>query len=101
MITELRIYTTYPGMAAEFAKFYQEEGLPIQLPVGGRLAGFYRAEFGNPSEVILIWEYESYEDRLARRDVLFQIPEWLDFIKKTAPLVKSEENKLLNAVNPD
>jgi hypothetical protein len=75
MITELRIYTTHPGMSASFAKLYQEEGLPIQLPIGGKLAGFYRAEFGNPNEVILIWQYESYDDRLKRRDDLFKIPE--------------------------
>ena len=81
MITELRIYTTHPGMAGPFAKLYQEEGLPIQLPVGGKLAGFYRAEFGNPSEVILIWEYESFEDRLKRRDDLFKIPESMFFLK--------------------
>ena len=99
MLTELRIYTTHPGMAAPFANLYQEEGLPIQLPVGGNLVGFYRSEFGDPNKVILIWEYESYEDRIKRRDVLFQIPEWLDFIKKTAPLVKSEQAKLLNAVD--
>lgn len=99
MLTELRVYTTHPGMAAPFAKLYQEEGLPIQLPVGGKLAGFYRAEAGNPNEVILIWEYENYDDRLKRRDDLFAIPEWLEFIKKTASLVKSEENKFLNAID--
>jgi len=57
MLTELRIYTTHPGKAAAFAKLYQDEGLPIQLPVGGKLAGFYRTEIGDPNQVILIWEY--------------------------------------------
>jgi len=99
MLTELRVYTTHPGMAQPFAKLYQEEGLPIQLPVGGKLAGFYRSEIGNPNEVILIWEYESYDDRSKRREELLKIPEWMEFIKKTLPFVKSEENKLLNAVD--
>ena len=99
MLTELRVYTTHPGMAAPFAKLYQEEGLPLQLPVGGKLVGFYRSEAGNPNEVILIWEYESYDDRLKRREDIFKVPGWMDFIKKTAPLVKSEENKFLNAID--
>ncbi len=98
MLTELRIYTTHPGKAAAFAKLYQDEGLPIQLPVGGKLAGFYRTEIGDPNQVILIWEYESFEDRIQRRDELFQIPAWMEFLQKAAPLVQSEENKLLSAV---
>lgn len=99
MITELRTYTTHPGAGAAFAKLYQEEGLPIQLPVGGKLAGFFRAEFPNPNEVILIWEYESYDDRIKRREDLFKIPEWMDFIKKAGQFVIGEEAKLLNAVD--
>ena len=98
MLTEMRTYTTYPGMAAAFAELYQKEGLPVQLPVGGKLVGFFRTEVGDPNQVILIWQYESYEDRAARRDTLFQIPQWMDFLKKAAPLVQSEENKLINAV---
>ena len=99
MLTELRIYTTYPGMGAQFAKLYKEEGLPAQLPVGGKLVGFYRAEFGSPNEVILIWQYESFDDREKRRQDLFKVPEFLDFIKKSAPLLQSEESKLLNAID--
>ena len=99
MLTELRVYTTYPGKAAEFANLYRDVGLPVQLPVGGKLAGFYRTDVGDPNQVILIWEYESFEDRTQRRDDLFKIPAWLDFLQKAAPLVQSEENKLLSAVN--
>lgn len=98
MLTELRIYTAHTGMGAAFANLYREEGLPIQLPVGGKLAGFYRTEVGDPNQVILIWEYESYEDRLARRAELFKIPAWMDFLKKAAPMIQGEENKLLNPV---
>ena len=95
MLTELRIYTTHPGKAMAFAKLYKEEGLPHQLPVGGKLIGFYKAEFGNPNEVMLIWEYESYDDRLRRREELFKVSEFLAFIEKSAPLVQSEEGRIL------
>ncbi len=99
MLIEMRLYTIHPGQAATFARLYQDEGLPIQLPVGGNLTGFYRQDVGDPNQVILIWQYKSYEDRLVRRDELFKIPEWLAFLQKAAPLVQSEENKLLTAVS--
>ena len=67
MLTEMRIYTCHAGRAAEFAELYRRAGLAVQLPIGGRLEGFYRTEVGDPNRVILIWEYESYEDRAARR----------------------------------
>ena len=95
MLTELRIYTTHPGKAMAFAKLYKEEGLPHQLPVCGKLRGFYKAEFGNPNEVVLIWEYESYDDRLRRREDLFKVPEFLAFVEKSAPLVQSEQGRIL------
>ena len=98
MLTEMRTYTTHPGMAAAFTELYQKEGLPVQLPVGGNLIGFYRTEVGNPNQVILIWEYENYEDRATRRKALFQIPEWMEFLKKAALLVQSEENKFIISV---
>ncbi len=98
MLTELRIYNTHPGMAGVFAKLYEEEGLPIQLPVGAALKGFYKTEVGDPNQVVLIWEYESYEDRTAKRDELFKIPAWMAFLKKAAPMVQSEKNHLLTSV---
>ena len=58
--------------------------------MGGKLIGFYKAEFGNPNEVVLIWEYESYDDRRRRREELFKVSEFLAFIEKSAPPVQSE-----------
>jgi hypothetical protein len=46
----------------------------------------------------LIWEYESYEDRTAKRDELFKIPAWMAFLKKAAPMVQSEKNHLMTSV---
>jgi hypothetical protein len=98
MLTEMRLYTTHPGKAGAFVKLYQEEGLPVQLPLGPKLKAMYRQEVGDPNQVILIWEYQSYEDRIAIRDELFKVPAWMEFLQKAAPLVLAEENKLLNQV---
>ena len=98
MLTEMRLYTTHPGKAGAFVKLYQEEGLPVQLPLGPKLKAMYRQEVGDPNQVILIWEYQSYEDRIAIRDELFKVPAWMEFLQKAAPLVLAEENKLLSQV---
>ena len=98
MLTEMRIYTCHAGRAAEFAELYRRVGLAAQLPIGGRLKGFYRTDVGDPNRVILIWEYESYEDRSGRRAKLAENRDWLDFLKQAAPMVASEENMFLSAV---
>jgi len=98
MLTEMRIYTCHAGRAAEFAELYRRAGLAAQLPIGGRLEGFYRTDVGDPNRVILIWEYESYEDRAARRAKLAENRGWLAFLEQAAPMVASEENMILSAV---
>ncbi len=98
MLTEMRIYTCHVGRAAEFAELYRRVGLAVQLPIGGHLKAFYRTEVGDPSRVILIWEYESYEDRAGRRAKLAGNRDWLAFLEQAAPMVASEENMILSAV---
>ncbi len=98
MLTEMRIYTCYAGRAAEFAEFYRRVGLAVQLPVGGRLKGFYRTDVGDPNRVILIWDYESYEDRAGRRAKLAENRDWRAFLEQAGPMVASEENMILSAV---
>ena len=95
MIVEMRIYTAHVGQAAAFAALYREKGLPIQEPIQGRLLGMYRTEFGPMNQVILLWEYPDHAARDARRDALMKAPGWADFLRESAPLVQSEESRLL------
>lgn len=95
MIVELRVYTTYVGKAAQFAALYREKGLPIQEPVQGGLLGMYQTEFGPMNQVILLWQYDSHEERDRRREELTAAPGWREFLMEAAPLVQSEESRLL------
>ena len=95
MIVEMRIYTCYIGRAGSYVALYREKGLPIQEPIQGNLLGMYQTEYGPMSQVILLWGYKSEEDRRERRARLARAPGWMDFITEAAPMIQSEESRLL------
>jgi hypothetical protein len=95
VIVEMRIYTTYVGKAGAFVALYREKGLPIQEPIQGKLLGLYQTEFGPMNQVILLWEYPDHAARDARRVELAKAPGWMDFLREAAPMVQSEESRLL------
>ncbi|MCY3830014.1 MAG: NIPSNAP family protein [Rhodospirillaceae bacterium] len=94
-IIEMRIYTAHVGKAAAFVALYREKGLPIQEPIQGGLLGMYRTEFGPMNQIILLWEYPDHAARDARRAALLEAPGWTDFLREAAPLIQSEESRLL------
>jgi hypothetical protein len=95
MIVEERIYTLYPGKQAEYLKLYQEEGLEVQSRILGRMVGYFTTEVGPLNQVIHMWGYDSFEERLRRRAELFRDPTWLGYVAKIRPLILSQENKIL------
>jgi hypothetical protein len=95
MIVEMRTYTLQPGAAATYIKNYQEEGLAIQRPILGHLVGYYSTEIGPLNQVIHMWGYETFEDRLVRRQKLFADKGWLAYVEKVRALIVSQETKIL------
>ncbi len=95
MIVEMRIYTIYVGKAPEFVGLYERDGLPLQVPICGAPVGMCQTDFGPMSQVILLWRYEDHADRDARRAQLMAEPDWMAFLQAAAPLVQSEESRLL------
>ena len=47
------------------------------------------------NQVILQWGYASEEDRRERRAKLPDAPAWIDFLREAAPMIQSEESRLL------
>ena len=95
MIVEMRIYTTYVGKAGEFIQMYKSRGLPIQEPIQGRLLGMYQTEFGPMNQLVVLWEYPDHATRDARRSELMRAPGWMEFLREAAPLIQSEDSRLL------
>lgn len=95
MIVELRTYTFAPGQLGPFLALYEAEGLAVQRRVLGRMLGYYTTEAGMLNQVVHLWGYDSFEDRLARRAALGQDPGWRAYLAKALPMMQTQESKVL------
>ncbi|HLZ85234.1 MAG TPA: NIPSNAP family protein [Caulobacteraceae bacterium] len=96
MIVEMRTYTLHVGQAANYLRLYEAEGLATQTRILGKLVGYYSTEVGNVNQIVHLWAYDSFEERLKRRAALFADPTWLAYIPKVAALIVTQESKILN-----
>jgi len=95
MLVEERIYTLYTGKLAEYFRIYEAEGLPVQQQYLGRMLGYYQTEIGPLNQVIHMWGYDSFEDRMKRRTAMRADPRWAPYLQKIQPLFQHQECKLL------
>ena len=95
MLVEERIYTLHTGKTAEYLRHYEAYGLPVQRQYLDRLLGYYTTEIGPLNQVIHMWGYESFEDRLRRREAMRADPRWKPYLQKIQPLIAHQEAKLL------
>jgi hypothetical protein len=96
MIVELREYTLHMGQVPEYLRLYKEEGFPVQAPILGNLVGHYWTEVGPQNQIVHLWGYESFEDRLERRARLQADERWQGFLAKIRPMIVSQTNRILN-----
>ncbi|GAB5505107.1 MAG: NIPSNAP family protein [Rhizobiaceae bacterium] len=80
MIVEHRTYTFRPGTVEGWLRKYETEGLPVQKRHLNRFLGLYVSEIGALHTTVLMWGYESLADREARRNAMYQDPDWQSFI---------------------
>ena len=95
MIYEERIYTIQPGTMAEYLKNYETLGLPVQKEVLGTLDGFWHTENGGLNKVVPSGGYDDLDDRLNRRKILSEHPDWPAYLKVALPLIVEQENRVL------
>jgi hypothetical protein len=96
MIVEMRTYTLHPGKVGPYLALYEAEGLETQTRILGKLVGYYSTEVGDVNQVVHLWAYESFDERLKRRAALFADPTWLAYIPKIVGMLVSQESKILN-----
>ena len=95
MLVEERIYTLYVGKQTEYLQIYESDGLPVQRQYLGRMLGYYFTEVGPLNQVIHMWGYDSFEDRITRRAAMRADPRWAPYLKKIQPFSLHQESKLL------
>ncbi len=95
MIVEERIYTLEIARVGEYLKLYEEHGIEIQKRILGNMVGYFSTEVGPLNQIIHMWGYDSFEDRLKRRAELGADPGWQAYVAKIKPFLLKQENKLL------
>ena len=95
MIVEERIYTLKIGSLGEYIARYEEEGLPIQVPILGRLVGYFSSEIGELNQVVHLWAYKDLNERAERRKKLWANEAWCAYAKKNTSILLKQENKIL------
>ena len=95
MILEIRDYHVYTGKLPELVRLYAQEGIEIQKEVLGGFVGAYTTEVGELSTYVHLWRYDSFEERLRRRNELQTRADWKAFLAKATPLIHTQHNRIL------
>lgn len=95
MYFEMRTYTIKIGKMNDYITLFQNIGLPI-ISKYAKLIGYWQAESGELNQIIHIWAYESLDDRIQKRQALYQDKEWLTaFIPEALPMLEKQESRIL------
>ena len=95
MIVEERTYHVFTGKLPEVVRMYGDEGTHLQQEHLGNLIGAFTVEVGEPSSIVHLWGYDSFEERSRRRAALQADPRWQDFLKRLQPLIHTQRNRIL------
>ena len=96
MIVEMREYTLHAGAVPEYLELHERERLAIQREILGHLVGCYATEAGAATnQVVHLWAYESFEDRMARRQRLASDPGWQSYLQKMRPMLVEQRNRIM------
>ena len=99
MIYEMRIYTVKVGKMNQYIKHFEKIGLPI-ISKYSKLIGYWYTETGVLNQVIHIWEYENFNERIEKRKALYGDSEWLEnFIPTALQMLEKQESRIMNATS--
>ncbi|WP_187625943.1 NIPSNAP family protein [Pseudomonas congelans] len=94
---EERCYVLHTEFGAkDYFEIYEQGARHLQQRILGGFLGYYTTEFGELNALVSLWKYDSIEERQARRAQLASEPEWLAFLAKVRPMIKTMNNRLLS-----
>lgn len=96
MIYEIRTYTLTIGGVPEYLRIYNESARALQTAILGNLVGLYQSESGELHQLVYIWEYASFDERVKRRKALMADAGFAAFRKATHHLLVRQESRLLS-----
>jgi hypothetical protein len=90
---ELRTYRLKPGAVGQWLANFKA-ALPVREKYSP-LNGLWSGEAGQPNEVLHLWSYKSFEERMKVREQVSADKEWQATVQKNRPLLESQESVLL------
>ena len=93
MLVEQRTYTFRPGQAATFLHAYTSGVCDLQTRILGNMVGYFTTEIGPLNQTVHLWGYDSLDERMRRRKLLGEAPEWQEFLAKVLPLIETMETQ--------
>ncbi len=95
MLIEQRTYTLKPGCVRKYLEIYEREGLHVQSYYFQRMIGYFHTEVGALNQIIHIWGFPSYEQRLEARAGLAADLKWQAYAQQTRPFILAQESCFL------
>ena len=96
MIIEHRTYSIRMGELGNYVQAYGEEGLAIHEGHLGKCVGHYRSEVGPQSQMVMMWAFDDFNQRMERKAQLDADPAWAKILnEELVPRVEAIETKLL------
>jgi hypothetical protein len=96
MLIEHRTYTLKPGKAGEYLRNYGEAGFAIHEGHLGNCVGQYYSEAGKLNQIIALWQFDDWNQRMERKARLDADPRWQKLLNEgLAPLVTSIETSIV------
>lgn len=95
MIVEQRNYVCWPGKVPEFFHIYESQVMPVQLPILGRMIGYFSSDVGPLNQIVHLWAFDDVADRDVRRARLAADEDWQRTSALLHPLIMAMENKIL------
>jgi len=95
MLIEQRTYTLKPGCVRKYLEIYEREGLYVQSYYFQRMIGYFHTEVGALNQIIHIWGFQSYEQRLEARAGLAADLKWQAYAQQTRPFIQAQESCFL------
>ena len=95
MIIDHRTYVIAHGRTKEYIELFKTEAMPIQERHLGSPIGYFETTIGSLNQVVHLWPYKSLADMEKKRELRDSDPEWIEYKKKSAGMLISQENKIL------
>lgn len=98
MIIDFRTYTYAPSDFPVFLRMYRQDGFACTTRCLGTTLGIFIAHSGRQNRTLQLFAYRDFDHRDECRARLRQDADWLSFIKHAAPLIREQENVILEPV---